>query len=63
MKAGKRLLMSYPGSESSGDHGRHDLDFNFHPVDPAVIAPSRGAIKKLQNTLFYKERTWKTKRL
>jgi hypothetical protein len=41
--------MSYPGSETSGDHGRHDLDFNSHPVDPAVIATSRGAIEKLQN--------------
>ena len=44
--------MGYQGSETSGDHGCHDLDFNYHPVDPAVIPGTRGVIKKLQNHLF-----------
>jgi hypothetical protein len=44
--------MGYQGSETSGDHGCHDLDFNDHPVDPAVIPGTRGVIKKLQNHLL-----------
>jgi hypothetical protein len=44
--------MGYQGSETSGDHGCHDLDFNDLPVDPGVIAPSRRDIKKLQNHLL-----------